>query len=48
MVKDEKELDIKWKYEILPILREYHKDGLIKVNLNSGISRDDFISGKYE
>lgn len=30
MAKDIAELKIKWKYEILPLLQEYYKDGLIK------------------
>lgn len=30
MAKDEEELNLKWDYEILPLLREYQKDGLLK------------------
>lgn len=29
MASDLKELDMKWKYEVLPLLDEYYKDGLI-------------------
>lgn len=29
LAKDEKELEQKWKYEILPLLMEYYKDGLL-------------------
>jgi 5-methylcytosine-specific restriction protein B len=37
MAKDEAELKIRWKYEILPILREYVKDGLLLESANDKI-----------
>ena len=29
LAKDVKELELKWRYEVLPLLEEYYKDGLI-------------------
>lgn len=29
LAKDVKELELKWQYEVLPLLKEYYKDGLI-------------------
>ena len=34
MAKSPKELNLKWEYEVLPLLREYKKDGLISHNAN--------------
>ena len=30
LTDDEEELQTKWKYDILPLLREYYKDGITK------------------
>lgn len=46
MAKDENELSIKWRYEILPLLNEYIKDGIVNYNgliaWNTAI--EDFIN----
>lgn len=34
-------LKMKWQYEILPLLMEYHKDGIIKESPLSGFSEED-------
>lgn len=38
MVDDEDSLNMKWQYEILPLLMEYHKDGIIKESPLNGFS----------
>ena len=46
LAKDEKELDLKWRYEIVPLLREYYKDGIIKQDVKADTTIDDFCVGK--
>lgn len=43
LAEDEDELELKWKYEILPLLREYYKDGIIKTDVKKDCTIDDFI-----
>ncbi|MBR2202360.1 MAG: AAA family ATPase [Bacteroidales bacterium] len=44
IAKDEAELEMKWKYEIIPLLHEYYKDGLLQKDVLSETTVDDFIS----
>lgn len=44
----EDELQIKWKYDILPLLREYFKDGITKKDVKKDISIQDFIEAQNE
>ena len=44
IAKDEAELEMKWKYEIIPLLHEYYKDGLLQKDVLSETTGDDFIS----
>ncbi len=46
MAKDEEELDLKWKYEIIPLLREYYKDGIINQDVKADITIEDFCTSK--
>ena len=46
MAKDENELDLKWRYEIIPLLREYYKDGIIKQDVKANTTIDDFCIDK--
>lgn len=42
--KDENELELKWQYEILPLLNEYVKDGIINAKaINSDVTVADFL-----
>lgn len=42
--KDENELELKWQYEILPLLNEYIKDGIINAKaINSDVTVADFL-----
>ena len=42
--KDEYELELKWQYEILPLLNEYIKDGIINAKpINSDMTVADFV-----
>lgn len=42
--KDENELELKWQYEILPLLNEYIKDGIINAKaINSDMTVADFL-----
>ena len=42
--KDENELELKWLYEILPLLNEYIKDGIINAKaINSDVTVADFL-----
>ena len=48
IAKDEKQLERKWKYDILPLLSEYYKDGIIPEPIeDKEISFKDFIE-KYK
>jgi 5-methylcytosine-specific restriction endonuclease McrBC GTP-binding regulatory subunit McrB len=48
IAKDEKQLERKWKYDILPLLSEYYKDGIISEPIeDKEISFKDFIE-KYK
>jgi 5-methylcytosine-specific restriction protein B len=38
IAKDEAELKMKWDYEIIPLLREYYKDGLLKQDVTPEIA----------
>ncbi len=40
----ENELKLKWKYNILPLLREYFKDGIIRKNVAKDCVIDTFIN----
>lgn len=42
--KDENELELKWQYEILPLLNEYIKDGIVSAKpINSDMTVADFV-----
>ena len=42
--KDEYELELKWQYEILPLLNEYIKDGIVNAKaINSDVTVADFL-----
>lgn len=42
--KDEYELELKWQYEILPLLNEYIKDGIVNAKpINSDMTVADFV-----
>lgn len=42
--KDENELELKWQYEILPLLNEYIKDGIVNVKtIDNEITIDMFV-----
>lgn len=43
LAKSDEKLVIKWKYDILPLLREYYKDGILKKDVDKNISIDIFI-----
>ena len=45
---DESELEIKWEFDILPLLREYYKDGIIKRDVPKNCKIDDFIKENSE
>ena len=38
IAENETELKIKWDYEIIPLLREYYKDGLLKQDITPEIA----------
>ena len=41
---DENELELKWQYEILPLLNEYIKDGIVNAKaINSDVTVADFL-----
>ena len=45
MANDDSELELKWKYEILPLLNEYIKDGILKGDaIKTDKTIDNFIS----
>ena len=46
MAKKEEELDLKWKFEIVPFLREYYKDGIINQDVKADITIEDFCTSK--
>ena len=46
LAKNEEELDLKWKYEIVPLLHEYYKDGITKQDVKADTSIDDFCNSK--
>lgn len=46
LAKDEEELGLKWKYEIVPLLHEYYKDGITKQDVKADTSIDDFCNSK--
>lgn len=42
--EDENELELKWQYEILPLLNEYIKDGIVNAkSINSDMTVADFV-----
>lgn len=43
LAKDEDELQMKWEYDILPLLREYYKDGIIKTDVPKNTLIGEFI-----
>ena len=43
LAKDEDELQMKWEYDILPLLREYYKDGIIKTDIPKNTLIGEFI-----
>lgn len=46
--KDEYELELKWQYEILPLLNEYIKDGIINAKLiSTDMTIADFVGEWY-
>ena len=46
LAKNEEELGLKWKYEIVPLLHEYYKDGITKQDVKADTSIDDFCNSK--
>lgn len=48
LAESEDELQIKWKYDILPLLREYYKDGITKKDVEKNKSIQDFIDSQNE
>lgn len=46
LAKNEEELGLKWKYEIIPLLHEYYKDGITKQDVKADTSIDDFCNSK--
>ena len=48
MVDDEDSLNMKWQYEILPLLMEYHKDGIIKESPLKAFSEEDVKKVKVD
>ena len=48
LANSEDELQVKWKYDILPLLREYYKDGITKKNVKKDCSIQDFIDSQNE
>ena len=46
LAKDEEELGLKWKYEIVPLLHEYYKDRITKQDVKADTSIDDFCNSK--
>jgi 5-methylcytosine-specific restriction protein B len=46
--KDEYELELKWQYEILPLLNEYIKDGIVNAKpIGSDMTIADFVGEWY-
>ena len=43
IAENETELKIKWDYEIIPLLREYYKDGLLKQDVTSKTTIPQFV-----
>ena len=43
IAKDETELKMKWEYEIIPLLREYYKDGLLKQDITPETTITQFV-----
>lgn len=48
MTSDTDALKMKWQYEILPLLMEYHKDGIIKQSPLSGFSEEEAKNAKSD
>lgn len=48
MTSDPDALKMKWQYEILPLLMEYHKDGIIKESPLNGFSEEDVKKVKVD
>ena len=48
LTDNDEELNIKWKYDILPLLKEYFKDGIIKKNVEKDKLIQDFINEQNE
>lgn len=48
LTESDDELQIKWKYDILPLLREYYKDGITKKDVEKNKSIQDFIDSQNE
>lgn len=44
LARNEEELDLKWKYEIVPLLHEYYKDGIIKQDINADTTIENFCN----
>ena len=46
--EDENELELKWQYEILPLLNEYIKDGIVNAkSISSDMTIADFVGEWY-
>ncbi len=43
LAEDDNALQMKWEYDIVPLLREYYKDGIIKSDIEKNISIEKFI-----
>ena len=42
--KDDAELELRWQYEILPLLNEYIKDGIVNAKMiDSGMGMEEFV-----
>lgn len=48
LTDNDEELNIKWKYDIKPLLKEYFKDGIIKKNVEKDKLIRDFINEQNE
>ncbi|MBO4738466.1 MAG: AAA family ATPase [Bacteroidales bacterium] len=46
LAKNEEDLELKWRYEIVPLLHEYYKDGIIKQDVKTDTTIEDFCISK--
>lgn len=48
LVKDEKEFEYRMRYQVLPIMREYYSDGIIKLSREGSENLVKYLEGKSE